>query len=474
MFLGLENQYAENMAVRDQHGHSLTYGNLCKEVSTMQGVLQERAVAFILCENTVGSLVGYLAMLEARMVPVLLSSKLDDGLLANLYKVYEPSYVWLSLDRFRGYSHSQEAGSKNDTMLYERFGFLLIATGNEPYSLDEHLALCMSTSGSTGSPKLVRYTRDNLEANATNVALAFEWSAAECAFADLGMQYTMGLNVINTHLSVGAEVALCESNPMSSEYWDYLSDSKATNITGVPFSYEIFHRLRLSQRDLPHLRTLAEGGGKLSDERFKEFADYARREGKRFIATFGTTETAARMSYLPAGYAQEKIGSIGMAIPQGEMYLIDADGNRITEMVAEGELCYTGPNVTMGYAECKEDLALGDVWHGTYRTGDLVRRDEHGFYYVTGRLSRFVKLLGHRISLDECERMLRGELGASCACVGDDSAVRIFCEDADLVDECGQVLQRKIGLRASQCQCVYISSIPRSDNGKVQYKKLES
>lgn len=472
MFLGLEKQRAESTAVRDQRGCALTYGELREEISIMQGVLEGRALAFILCENTVGSLIGYLTMLESGIVPVLLSSKLDEGLLANLYRIYAPSYVWLSSDSCTCELRSERSASQSGAVLYERFGFALIATGNEPYPLNELLALCMSTSGSTGSPKLVRYTRDNLEANARNVALAFEWSEVECAFADLGMQYTMGLNVINTHLSVGAEVALCESNPLSSEYWDYLSDSKATNITGVPFSYEIFHRLHLPRRDLPHLRTLAEGGGKLSDERFKEFADYAQEQGKRFIATFGTTETAARMSYLPAGYAQEKTGSIGMAIPQGEMFLVDSEGTRINEMVAEGELCYEGPNVTMGYAECKDDLALGDVWQGMYRTGDLARRDEHGFYYVTGRLSRFVKLLGHRISLDECERMLQEEFDVSCACVGDDSAIMIFCEDADLVDDCSQILQSKIGLRASQCQCSYISSIPRSDNGKIQYKKL--
>lgn len=472
MFFGLENQPAESAAVRDQRGCSLTYGELCEEVSVMQGALHGRALAFILCENTVGSLIGYLAMLESGIVPVLLSSRLDEELLANLYRIYAPSYVWLSLDGLKSGLQVGGSRSQSEAVLYERFGFALIATGNEPYLLNELLALCMSTSGSTGSPKLVRYTRDNLEANARNVALAFEWSAAERAFADLGMQYTMGLNVINTHLSVGAEVVFCESNPMSSDYWDCLSSSKATNITGVPFSYEIFHRLHLPQRDLPYLRTLAEGGGKLSDERFKEFADYAQENGKRFIATFGTTETAARMSYLPAGYAQEKTGSIGMAIPQGEMYLVDAEGTRINEMVAEGELCYKGPNVTMGYAECKEDLALGDVWHGVYRTGDLARRDEHGFYYVTGRLSRFVKLLGHRISLDECERILQEELNASCACVGDDSAIMIFCEDAALVDDCSQILQNKIGLRVSQCQCAHIPSIPRSDNGKIQYKKL--
>ena len=472
MFLDLQRHNESKGALRDQHGCFWTYGQLREEISQMQSAMPSRCLAFVLCENSAGSLLGYLAMVEAGIVPVMLSKELNEELLVKLCDIYRPALIWLPSCEVDSKVQALGIGFGQQNVLYERCGYLLLRTDNKAYPLNDLLSLCLSTSGSTGSPKLVRYTRDNLEANARNVALAFEWTPDERAFADLGMQYTMGLNVINTHLYAGAEVLLCDSNPMSGEYWDFLEKTKATNITGVPFSYEIFHRLLITRKDLPNLRTFAEGGGRLSDDRFEEFAQYARTSGKRFIATFGTTETAARMSYLPAGYACEKTGSIGMPIPGGEMYLLDAEGNRIDTLVAEGELVYKGPNVTMGYARCKEDLALGDVWQGTYRTGDLARRDANGFYYITGRLGRFVKLLGHRISLDECERLIQSALDIDCACVGDDSAIVVFCEDESQLDECTMVLQDKIGIRPSQCQVVHIDVIPRTESGKKKYAEL--
>ena len=472
MFLELERHNESANAVRDQHGHAWSYGQLREECSRMQAIMPERSLAFVLCENTAGSLLGYLAMMEAGIVPVMLSKDLKDELLARLYEIYTPALIWLPSKELDSKLETLGINFKQNDALYERCGYALVKTEHAPYPLNDQLSLCLSTSGSTGSPKLVRYTRRNLEANARNVALAFEWTADERAFADLGMQYTMGLNVINTHLYVGAEVLLCDSNPMSAEYWDFLAAAKATNITGVPFSYEIFHRLHITRKDLPYLRTFAEGGGRLSDDRFEEFAQYARDTGKRFIATFGTTETAARMSYLPAGYACEKTGSIGMPIPQGEMFLLDADGNCVNELVAEGELAYRGPNVTMGYARCKDDLSLGDAWQGMYRTGDLACRDANGFYYITGRLGRFVKLLGHRVSLDECERLIQEALDLDCACVGDDAAIVVFCEDEARLDDCASVLQDKVGIRASQCKSVYIEAIPRTDSGKKKYAEL--
>ena len=101
----------------------------------------------------------------------------------------------------------------------------------------------------------------------------------------------------------------------------------------------------------------------------------------KFFATFGTSETTARLAYLEPTKALEKIGSIGKAIPEGKLSLIDDAGHEIMDCEAEGELVYAGPNVTLGYALCKEDLLKGDERNGIYCTGDIARRDAEGYYF---------------------------------------------------------------------------------------------
>ena len=226
--------------------------------------------------------------------------------------------------------------------------------------------------------------------------------------------------------------------------------------------------------DLPDLRTLSQGGGKLTDARFEQLAEYAQKTGKRFIASFGTTETSARMACLPPELALAKTGSIGRAIPEGELFLTDEKGRELTEPAAEGELCYRGPNVTMGYALCREDLLKGDEFQGEYHTGDLARRDEDGCYYVTGRLSRFLKLLSYRVSLDQCENLIQQEFGLVCACGGTDKRMNIYITDGNKQAEVREFIAKKTGLFRELFKVFVVPEILRNESGKIRYREMDA
>lgn len=464
MFLNIDKQEKGKDALLDNEGVRITYGELTEFVKYIGDQVEARSIIFILCKNTVGSVAGYLGFINQEAVPVTLNSKIDKELLNNLLETYCPAYLWVPKEEGENFSYKP---------VFEVFDYILLKTENQRYPINKKLQLLMTTSGSTGSPKLVRYKKGNLEANAKNVATAFGWTKEERPVCDLGMQYTMGLNVINTHLYVGATLLLTTYNLLSGEFWEYIRENRATNFTGVPFSYDIFHRLRFERMDLPYLKTLSQGGGKLTDERFKQLAKYAERTGKRFIASFGTTETSARMACLPSTLALEKIGSIGRAIPEGELFLIDSNGEIINDIVAEGEMCYKGPNVTMGYALCKEDLMKDDEFNGVYHTGDLARRDKDGCYYVTGRLSRFLKLLSYRISLDQTERIIQQKFGIECACAGTDQRMNIYITDDSKATEIIDYLSNTLGLFKSLFKVFVIDEILRNDTGKIQYNKLD-
>lgn len=465
MFLNIDKQNGNSLALIDNEGNRITYGQLARLMTAVGKQVESRALVFNLCKNNVGSMVGYLGFVDHEAVPVTLSAKIDDALLSSLLKIYTPAYIWTPLEEAQRFSFKK---------IFEMYGYALLKTPYEPYPINENLQLCMTTSGSTGSPKLVRYKKGNLEANAKNVAIAFGWTKNERAICDLGMQYTMGLNVINTHLYVGAVVLLTTYNLLSPEFWAYIKEERGTNFTGVPFSYDILFRLHFERMDLPNLCTLSQGGGKLTEKRFTQLAEYAQKTGKRFIASFGTTETSARMACLSPELAINKIGSIGRAIPEGELFLIDENGDIVTELTGEGELCYTGPNVTMGYAVSKDDLMKGDEFNGVYHTGDLARRDEDGCYYVTGRLSRFLKLLSYRVSLDQSERLIQEEFNIECACAGTDHRMNIYITDERKKSEVLEFISIKTGLFKNLFQVFAVPQILRNESGKIRYKELDA
>ena len=463
MFLNLDRHEQNKTAVKDDAGYSLTYGDLCATIGEFEKLDLGRCVIFCLCRNCAGSLAGYLAFLNNGQVPLLLGAGMDKELRDRLDLVYTPAYYWLP---------EKMASEEGKAGLFSFCGYCLVRTEYEPYPLNDRLSMLLTTSGSTGSPKLVRHKYGNLEANAENVAKVFGWTADEKGICDLPMNYTMGLNVINSHLTAGAGVLLVSANLMDPAFWDFVRENEGTNFCGVPFSYEILRRIGFDKMDLPALRTLAEGGGKLTDRMFKWIASYAKSSGKRFCATFGTSETSARMAFLDPSLALEKIGSIGKAIPGGELFLVD---ETVTEDgMATGELAYRGPNVTMGYALSREDLLKGDEFCGEYHTGDMARRDAEGFYYVIGRKGRFLKLFGLRVSLDETERILKTRYpGAEFVCLGDDTRMNIFTTDESLAPQIVPFISAKTNLHNSAFRVFVTGEIPRNEYGKVRYSALE-
>lgn len=462
MLFDIDKKPSERLAAIDDAGGQLTYGEIVSLRNTLSGILPSRELVFCLCENKVGSLAGFLALYDCRDVCLLLNAAIDKGLLDALYDTYHPSYLWLP---------EAQKGDQEEVFSYK--GFALVKTGYTAPEMHPDLSMLMTTSGTTGSPKLVRHKYGNIESNARNVASVFGWTTEERGIVDLPMQYTMGLNVINSHLYAGATVLLLTSNLMSPLFWKFIKENQGTNFTGVPFSYEVLNRLRFTRMDLPSLATLAEGGGKLSDTLFKTFADYAAEKGKRFFATFGTTETSARLAFLPPEAAVTHIGSIGQAIPEGKLTLVDEDGKEIPDSDIEGELRYEGPNVTMGYGTCIEDLLKGDEFCGMYFTGDIAKKDADGYFYIVGRKKRFLKLFGLRVSLDQSEKIINERFGIECACTGDDSKMRIYITDESLKEDVKKLISEKTGLISTSFEVNVLDAIPRFESGKINYRMLQ-
>jgi long-chain acyl-CoA synthetase len=443
----------ESLAVIEAaRGKQKTYGELRHDVSQIL-MPERRSLIMLLAQNKYECLLTCLATLQSGHPLLLVDASLNHELLLELVNTYRPSYVYapseIALPEYEIRQHGL-------LKVWER-------KTKEQIAIHDSLALLLNTSGSTGSPKLVRLSRENLQANAASIASYLNLTAAERPITSLPMSYSYGLSVINSHLLVGAALTLTDYGVLRREFWDTIDQWSCTSLAGVPYTYQMLLQTGLLSRRGASLRTLTQAGGALGEAHIRQMHQLAIQRGFKFFVMYGQTEATARISYVPFERLAQKAGSIGIAIPNGWLQ-IDAES---------GELVYSGPNVMLGYAESLQDLAKGDELGGILKTGDLARQDADGFFYITGRLKRFLKLFGKRFNLDEVEQIVQRRFGFPIACFGRDDLLMIALEsnDSDVPGVLAMV-RETFSLPKDAIQVEAVPKLPRTARGKLDYQSL--
>jgi long-chain acyl-CoA synthetase len=462
-FFDRNTQFMDRTLLADDNGRTISYGAWYKHAAILKKIMRPRSLAVILCHNSLGSVLAYLCCLQNRIVPLLLDSHTDCELLTRLLDLYEPAYIFKDISDER----------KRPAYKLENYG--LYKRSERQIDLYPDLALLLSTSGSTGSPKLVRQSYENIQSNAVSIASYLELNDRQRPVLSLPMHYTFGLSVINSHLVSGAAIYLTETTVFEADFWKFCQEKEITSFAGVPFTYECLKKISFFKMDLPAMTLLLQAGGKLSHALQKEYANFAHVAHKRFVVMYGQTEATARMSYLPVPYSISKIGSIGIAIPGGKFRIMQNAHTEIAKPWIHGELCYEGPNVTLGYAGCTQDLGHGDERHGCLWTGDIAYRDLDGFYYIAGRKTRFVKIMGKRINLDEVEQLFKNTyMRYDFVCTGKDDNLRVFTTaPAEELETLSDFLIQKMNLHPAVFKLTTIAVIPKNSSGKIEYRRLQ-
>jgi acyl-coenzyme A synthetase/AMP-(fatty) acid ligase len=456
----------ERTALFTDLGEVVTYGQLHKEVLLNSKLFKKKDLLFIIGRNDLVTLRIYLAALEAGVVPLFLGADLSEPSLISLIEAYSPSKLFLPKEKYNFF---------NGFKIENEFEGYFICSNLLGLSLDLNtkLALLLATSGSTGSPKLVRFTAENIISNADSIINYLSIDSNECAVTTLPFNYSYGMSVINSHLRAGASLLLTERSFFDAEFWGLMKSCGVTSLAGVPYSYEMLMKLRFDRMDLPKLRTLTQAGGKMAPSQIKRLMEICKAKGMRFFTMYGQTEASPRMAFLSPEYLDMKFGSIGKSIPGGRLWLENEQNEKISEVDQVGELIYGGPNVALGYAERKQDLSRGDDWNGVLRTGDLARQDAEGFFYIEGRKSRFLKIFGVRVSLTSVESWFQ-QKGFSAAAYGRDDFLMVTIEGgeeiqiAELIKELSKVIQ----VHLSALNIAVLPKLPRFSSGKVDYQCL--
>lgn len=399
-----------------------------------------RTLVAVLAANRRDALAGFLGAQRAGHAVLLLDGAGGAPSNQALLEAYRPAFLW----------KPDAAGVWGAE-----------AFSSDPPALHPDLALLMPTSGSTGSPKLVRLSARAVAANAASIGQYLPCGQGERAITSLPFHYAYGLSVVHSHLLAGGALLLTQEGVMSGDFWRFFKGMEATSLAGVPYTYEMLRKLGIDRRKPESLRTLTQAGGRLSEADIRHWAQVAQGWEAQFHVMYGQTEATARIACLPPAHLPTKAGGIGQAIPGGLLRLV------------EDELVYAGPNVMMGYAEKAEDLARGDDLGGVLHTGDLGRVDGDGCFFITGRRKRFLKMAGVRVGLDELEAALKS-LGFSCACTGADNALVVAVENAaeDAPQTLALLLHERFHIHPAFVSVKPMAALPRSNSGKIQYGAL--
>lgn len=445
-FWNFDGRDAGAIALVTENLEAVSYEQLESDaISFSRRLPQTRSLVFLSVGNDYNSVVSYLACLKKGYPFLILDIDLDESLKEPLFEQYQPN-------------------------LHIESGNIKVLNENT-YTFHKDLAMMMSTSGTTGSPKLVRLSRDNLSSNARSIQEYLNIIPSDVAITTLPMSYSYGLSVINSHLASGACIVLNNDGVLTREFWNKVGTYKVSTFSGVPFTFQMLKKLNYQRFKTDSIRYLTQAGGKLDDSTLEYFSGVCRDLNQDFIVMYGQTEASPRISYVPAKHLANKIGSIGVPIPGGRLE-IHVDNVATTSPFTEGEIIYSGDNVMMGYAECIDDLALGDIQGKLLCTGDIGYFDDEGYFYITGRAKRFIKLFGLRISLDEIDNWLAKKGLESVSSGNDDGLVVFYVKEPIVIDEIKSELATEFKLNANFITFQEIDEIPRKNGGKVDFKKI--
>ena len=425
------DKYQNNIALIE-NDIKIDYKTLEKKIIDFSNTLpsQKQLIAFCI-EPTIKNIVAYLSFLRKNYAILMIDNSIDEELKQNIYKKYRPNFIY-----------------ENE---------MLIPYNKTQLQIYDKLSLLLPTSGSTGSSKYVRLTKNNLYANANSICEYLPITKEDKAITSLPLHYSYGLSVLHTHLLRGASIVLSKYSIMQKEFWQLFKKENITNFNGVPYHYEMLYRLRFDFKKYPSIKFSTQAGGKLNEKYIKHFALLAQKSNVEFFIMYGQTEATARISYLPPDNIFTKLNSIGIPIPNGEIKFID------------DELVYKGANVMLGYASSLEDLNKEDELNGVLYTGDIGYMDKDGYSYIVARAKRFIKMFGHRINLDECEHFIKTNY-KDIYLVGKENHITIFSLNND--DTPMKVLQKKYNINHKAISLKKIEQFPTKATGKIDYQKL--
>lgn len=445
------------IAIKSDDGRAMTYSDLFNRAETLKKILPTRSILFIICDNSIETLSFYFQVMYIKAVPLLLPSKIDEKKLQSLISIYQPEFIW------------DKKGKRNllGESVLETGEYWVYKTGFGKIKLHDHLALLLMTSGSTGNSRIVRISYTNILSSIKAASGILPVESDDRYITTLPMNFTYGLVSIHVHWYKGATVLSTNDGIFTDRFWRFFEEEKATNFAGVSYIYKMLKAGGFLKRNYPHLRFVHQSGDKISSDLLELFIE--KMPNVEFYVLYGQTEGTIFLCGHNCSKVKEPsvLQSVGKALSNWKIEI------RNKNEVGIGEIFILGDTVSMGYADSLEDLALGDMNKGVLDTGDLGRVDREGHLYIEGRKSRFLKLMGIRINLDDIEAYVRNfQQDIECACTGQDDGLILYYTNNTEIRGLQSCIAQFIQINEKLVSVRYVKEIPKTPSGKVDYMML--
>lgn len=337
-----------------------------------------------------------------------------------------------------------------------------------------HDAVLAFTSGTTGRPRVVRHTHDNVQANTESILGYLPLTVDERILVVLPFSYVFGASLLHTHLRVGATLVVQPNAVFPQQIVERMAEQRCTGLAGVPSTFAVLLRnSTFGSQALPDLRLIQQAGGKLAPAFIREIR--AAQPQARLFVMYGQTEATARLSYLPPEDLDRRPGSIGRGIPGVSLRVVNDAGIDVAPGEI-GEIRARGRNVSPGYLDDETETARR-MPDGELRTGDLAVVDDEGYLYVVDRQEDFIKSWGLRIASQDIETValqLTDLVSVAVVGVPDDAAGEVvelaavlrdgaMLTPSDVIDHCRERLAKHMVPMAVH----FVPLIPLNSNGKV-------
>ncbi|MCF8026202.1 MAG: acyl--CoA ligase [Desulfobacteraceae bacterium] len=484
-------------AERATYAHINTMAdNLAVSLQT-NGIQKSDRVALIM-ENSIDYIISYYGILKAGAVAAPLNPGLKPDGLQYQVDDLEPAVIiatFKSERLLKAISLNEQTLKllviKNPKQKWEGMPFRVLDFGeciSDQASTPEHaarnpddLASIIYTSGSTGKPKGVMLSHKNIVSNTRSICKSLDLGPDDIQMVVLPFFYVMGKSLLNTHFAVGGTVVINNRFIYPADVVKQMAEENVTGFSGVPSTYAyLLHRSPLAKyrERLPSLRYCSQAGGHMAAQ-LKRDLRAALPEHTRIVIMYGATEAAARLSCLEPQRFEQKMGSIGRAIDDVELRVLDETG-QFSRNGTQGELVACGPNIMMGYWKDSAATRRAIDKNGYYHTGDIGYQDDQGYFYITGRKDNILKVSGHKVNPKDIEEVLMQSqqlLETAVIGVPDDLSghrLAALCvpidkglSEADLQKYCHQNLPKY----QVPSEFAFFKALPKGDTGKVDTQK---
>ncbi|MFQ5964667.1 MAG: acyl-CoA ligase (AMP-forming), exosortase A system-associated [Candidatus Scalinduaceae bacterium] len=361
----------------------------------------------------------------------------------------------------------------------------------QPACVPSDLATIIYTSGATGKPKGIMTTHQNLFEGTEIISKYLDMNVNDIILGILPFSFDYGLDQLLTSLRVGGTIVLHDFL-FPEDTLKVIAEQKITGVAGVPVIWNIIAEVENISREykFPQLRYITNSGGKLTRQNvFKLMEIFP--DAKLYLM-YGLTESH-RSTFLDPSMVKSKPDSIGKAIPNVEVYILNEE-NKPCKPGETGELVHRGALISMGY--WNDPVRTNEVFRPNpllpedtlqsekvVYSGDLAKYDEEGFIYYVGRKDDMIKKMGYRVSPTEIEEAILKMKKISCVI-----AVCIELENLEQDILCYVILQKKAKCSKSEIlqflrnnipsymmprEIVFKESIPISPNGKIDKSSLK-